>query len=68
MTAMIFTHFEAIESPKIEFLKFYKNKFFSKYMMLKSLFRAVSKKVLKENPDGRNDSRKNQKGFQRRES
>ena len=36
--------------------------------MLKSLFRAVSKKILKENPDGRNDSRKNQKGFPRRES
>ena len=36
--------------------------------MLKSLFRAVSKKILKENQDERNDSRKNQKGFQRRES
>jgi len=37
-------------------------------MMLKSLFRAVSKKILKENPDERNDSRKNQKSSQRRES
>ena len=36
--------------------------------MLKSLFRAVSKKILKEDQDRRNDSGKNQKGFQRRES
>ena len=36
--------------------------------MLKSLFRAVSKKILKENQDRGHDSSKNKKGFQRRES